>query len=591
MATGLSGSEFIAEYLIKEGVPYIFGLPGHGVLAFVDAFRKRQDRIKTITFRHEQGATYAADAYYRVSGRPMVVFTTVGPGGVNALTGISTAFMDSIPMVFFTADCPVYMNEKGAMQEIERNHWADIPEIVRPIVKRTWNITDAAQLVDVLPRAFRIAISGRPGPVHINLPMDVQAQTVTAAVPDPENYRASNRISGDTRDIARAVELLRKAQRPVLLCGGGVIISDADKEVTQLAERLGIPVIATFNGKGCIAEDHPLWSFNTGFMGSTCGNHLTQKADVILAVGCRFSEWTCSSYKPGVTFNVPPTKIIHIDIDPREIAKNYPVEIGILGDCRTVLRQLIEGIGPEGPADYRKSDYFREQRREKEKWLATIARWQEGEPGMLTLPGMLKELREFLDRDAIVLSDAGHTQDNVWRAFPVYQRRCHISSGGSSTMGFSVPAAIGCKLAAPKRQVIGIIGDGSFLMTCQELSTAVHYNLPIVYVVANNDGWVCIKDLQENWYGQQGIFSTLFTNDTGRSSNPDYVKLGEAFRVYSQRVRQLSEIKPALARAFESGRTSLIEVFVESNLPYSGLPLTGWADYPTPDYIDSKMDK
>ena len=184
VAKKLSESEFVAEYLIKEGLPYIFGLPGHGVLAFMDAFRKRQKKIQTITCRHEQSCAFAADAFCRVSGKPAAVFTTVGPGATNAITGVSTAFMDSIPMILFTADCPVYMNEKGAMQEIERNHWADVPEILRPIVKRTWNITDAKQLADVLPRAFRIATSGRPGPVHINMPMDVQAQTVYIPVPD-----------------------------------------------------------------------------------------------------------------------------------------------------------------------------------------------------------------------------------------------------------------------------------------------------------------------------------------------------------------------------------------------------------------------
>jgi acetolactate synthase I/II/III large subunit len=586
MAKKLSGSEFVAEYLIKEGVPYIFGLPGHGVLAFMDAFRKRQNKIKTITCRHEQACTFAADAFCRVSGKPGVAFTTVGPGAMNSITGISTALMDSIPMILFTANCPVYMNEKGAMQEIERNHWADVPEVMRPIVKRTWNITDAKQLADVLPRAFRIATSGRPGPVHIDMPMDVQAQMIDLSVPDPQKYKVSNRILGDVNDIGKAVELLRKANRPLLLCGGGVILSDADAEVTKMAELLGIPVVSTFNGKGCISEDHPLWSHNIGFMGSTIGNHLAKNSDLILAVGCRFSEWTCSSYKPGVTFHIPPTKIIQIDIDPREIAKNYPVEIGIIGDVKTVLKQMIDYIGSDGKSlNYKDSDYYVEQQREKKKWQKIIAKWQNPKAGVLTIPGMLQEIRKVLDHDAIILSDAGHTQDNVWRAFPVYQSRCHISSGGSSTMGYSVPAAIGCKCAAPKRQVVGIIGDGSFLMTCQELSTAVHYDLPIIYIVTNNNGWVCIKDLQENWYGKKAIFSTLFTNAAGKSSNPDYKKLGEAFGVYSQKVTKKTEIKPALKKAFHSGRTSLIEVFVESKAPYSGLPLTGWADYPTPDYI------
>ena len=244
---------------------------------------------------------------------------------------------------------------------------------------------------------------------------------------------------------------------------------------------------------------------------------------------------------------------------------------------------MIAALGDPGAVSYKKSPYFKEQQREKHKWQKVIAKWRQPKPGMLTLPGLLQEMREYLDRDAIVLSDAGHTQDNVWRAFPVYQPRCHISSGGSSTMGFSVPAAIGCQLAAPDRQVVGIIGDGSFLMTCQELATAMHYELPVVYVVCNNGGWVSIKDLQQNWYGKSGVFSTMFTNDAGQSSNPDYRKLAQAFGLHAQRITKRADIKPALKRAFGSGRTALIEVVVESQPPYSGLPLTGWADYPTPE--------
>ncbi|NIA31813.1 MAG: thiamine pyrophosphate-binding protein [Actinobacteria bacterium] len=592
MAEKLSGSEFIAEYLIKEGLPYIFGLPGHGVLAFMDAFRRRQDKIKTITFRHEQAATFAADAYCRVSGRPMAVFTTVGPGAVNCLTGISTSFMDSIPMIVFTADCPVYMNEKGAMQEIERNHWADVPEIIRPIVKRSWNITDASQLADVLPRAFRIATSGRPGPVHIDMPMDVQAQMITMPVPDPKGYRISPRIQGDTIEIEKAVKLLSSAKRPLILCGGGVILSDASEQIRQLAELLGIPVVSTFNGKGCIPEDHPLWTYNIGFMGSTCGNHLTKNADIVLAVGCRFSEWTCSSYKPGITFNVPPTKIIQIDIDPREIAKNYPVEVGLLGDCKTVLEKFIELIGTENAVDYKNLEYFTEQQNAKKEWEATLVKWRQPEPEMLTLLGLIEDLRECLDKNAIVLSDAGLAQDNLWRAFPVYQPRCHISSGGSSTMGFSIPAAIGCKLAAPERQVVGLIGDGSFLMTCQELATAIHYNLPVIYIISNNHGWGSIRDMQRDWYGEEGIFSTRFlVEGTDKSSNPDFVMLARSFGLYAEKVQTRSQVKPAIKNALKSGKPALIEVLVESTPPYAGLPLTGWADYPTPEYIDSKMNK
>ncbi len=588
--SGLSGGEFIAEYLIKEGVPYIAGVAGHGNLAFLDALRRRRDQLKLIMVRHEQSAAHLADGYYRVSGRPLACFTTVGPGAVNSLCGVATAFMDSTALVLFTANCPTYMNERGAMQEIERNHWSDFPEVIRPIVKRTWNVTQVEQLADVLPRAFRVATSGRPGPVHIDLPMDVQAATIRAEVPEPEKRKVSSAVGAGPEEIRKAVELLRGAKRPLILAGGGVILSNATSELKRLAELRGIPVVSTFNGKGVMAEDHPLWSYFIGFFGSSCGNKLAQKADVLLAVGCRFAEWTCSSYKKGVTFNIPPTKVIQIDVEAREIAKNYPVEVGVLGDAKTVLAQLAEAMSPYALKDYRRSDYFRETQQLKEKWHAVLRKWQSPPTGKLTTAGFLKELREFLDRDAIVLSDAGHAQDQLWRAFPIYEPRTHISSGGFSTMGFTVPAALGCKLAAPGRQVVGFIGDGSFLMTCQELAAAVQYNLPVVYCVSNNSAWGSIRDMQRHWYGEEGIYGTEFHREgTTEPANTDFVQLGKAFGVYSERIVTRAEVKPALQRAFASKRPALLEVMTDPAYPYAELPTTGWADYPTPEYLHKDM--
>ena len=587
----LSGSEIIVEYLIKEGVPYVAGLPGHGTLAFMDGLRRRRDQIKTIMVRHEQSAAHLADGYYRVTGKPMACFTTVGPGAVNSLIGVATAFMDSTALVLFTANCPTYMNERGAMQEIERNHWADFPEVIRPIVKRTWNVTRVEQLLEVLPRAFRIATSGRPGPVHIDLPMDVQAEVIDATVPDPRKYRATTEAHASSEDLRDAIELLLSAERPLILAGGGVLRSGATDELREVAELRGIPVVSTFNGKGVMSEDHPLWCYFIGFMGSKCGNALAPHADVILAVGCRFAEWTASSYKEGVTFNVPPTKIIQIDIDTREIAKNYPVEVGLFGDAKSVLRDLAEALRPHGIPDYTETSYFKEIQGYKNEWHEVLDEWRAPPTNAFTSAGCLAEMRQILDRDVIVLSDAGHAQDHLWRAFPIYTPHTHVSSGGFSTMGFTVPAAIGCKLAAPHRQVVGFIGDGSFLMTCQELATAVQYNIPVVYVVNNNNGWVSIRDLQSEWYGKDAVFGTEFYREgTQEFANPDFVLLAKSFGVYAERVTCREEVAPAMQRALTSGGPAVIEVVTEREHPYSGLPLTGWADYPTPEYVGKKNE-
>ncbi|OFX16344.1 MAG: hypothetical protein A2Z18_10155 [Armatimonadetes bacterium RBG_16_58_9] len=584
----LSGGQIIADYLIREKVPYFVGIPGHGVLALLDAFRQRQKEIKVLGVRHEQSAVHLADGYYRVTGKPLACFSSVGPGAINTLVGIGTSFMDSIPVVLFTANCPTYMNERGAMQEIERNHWADFPDMIRPVVKRTWNVTSVEQLCRVLPTAFRLATSGRPGPVHIDLPMDVQAQMMDVQVPEPAGHKAAEQVSPDSADTQKAAELLLSAKRPLILAGGGAIYSGSTPELIELAEVVGAPVVTSFGGKSAVPEDHPLASYFCGFMGSSCGNQLTQTADVILAIGCRFSEWTCSSYKPGITFNIPPTKVIQVDIDPREIAKNYPVEVGLVGHAKPTLRQLIDLARKAGRGDYRDSEYFREIRRLKTEWENTIAGWQKCEPGTITTAAFLKELRGFLDRDAIVTGDAGHNQAQLYQAFPIYGPGTFVSSGAFSTMGYAVPSAIGAQLGAPGRQVAAVVGDGGFLMTCQELATAVQYDIPIVVCISNNFAWCSIRDMQRAWYGEDGMFLTEFVDNSGKLVSPDFKLLGESFGCHGERVTSVEQMRPALERAYGSGKPAVIEILTDRTYPRSELPVTGWADYPTPDYLREK---
>jgi len=579
--------EIIVEYLIKEGVLYVAGVPGHGILAFLYAFHGRQDKIKIITVKHEQSAVHLADGYYRASGKPLAVFTSVGPGAMNTLVGMGTAFCDSIPVIVFTANCPTYMFERGAIQALERNHWADMPTMARPVVKRSWQVTNVKQIPDVLQRAFRVATSGRPGPVHIDLPMDIQAQSLTTEIPKPDHYNISSRIGADPALVERAVKLISQAKRPAFLVGGGVILSDASAELQAIAEYIGIPVITTIMGKGAIPEDQPLSVFYAGSKGSSCGNKIAQTADLIIAVGCRFAEWTSSSYKPGETFNIPPTKLVHIDIDPREIGKNYPVEIGILGDAKTVLAalatKLIETVKPR---DYKTSAYFKEIQELKQQWEQTKAD-QISNALPMTTTRFLKDLREFLDCDAIIVGAAGHAQAQLFQEFPVYGPRTHLSTGAFSTMGFCIPATIGAKLAFPDRQVIGIMGDGDFLMTCQEISTAAQHNVPAVYCLLNNFGWLSIRDLQIHYYGADRPIATEFKNNmTGELFNPDFVKMAESMGAHAEQVENPADIQPALKRAFECARPAVLEIMTATKFPESEGALAGWADFPTPKYLE-----
>jgi len=586
-----TGGEIVAEYLIKEEVPYIVGIPGHGIIPFLDPFKDRQDKIKVIQVRHEQSAIHLADGYYRASGKPLLCFTSIGPGAYNTIVGLATAYMDSSAVIAVSGETHTYMFGRGVLQEVERQHWADTFSVMRPITKRVWRVTRVDQIPFVIHQAFRIATTGRPGPVHIFMPMDVQADSADVEIPDPKKHKPVGRISGDIDKVREAAKLLAKAERPVILAGGGVILSRASAELVELAEFLGAAVITTMMGKGAIPEDHPLCAFYAGSKGSTCGNKLAREADVLLAVGCRFADLATSSYKHGVSFAIPPTKLIHADIDSAEIGKNYPTEVGIVGDARSVLRQLI-GVLKEmmTKRKYQETPYFKVIQKAKEEWEKKLEPLKKSDKTPMTISRFLVELRKALKRDAIVVGSAGHSQAQLFQEFPVYAPRTHLSSGGMSTMGWAVPASMGAKLAKPDSQVVSISGDGDFLMTCQELATAVQYGIATVHCVLNNYGWLSIRDLQLDVYGKERGYATEFrAKDTGELYSPSFTKLAEAFGCHTEFVEKPEEVAPALKRAFESGKPAVIEVPVQYEHPWSEGETVGWWDVPIPAYLRKKV--
>jgi acetolactate synthase-1/2/3 large subunit len=585
----LTGGEIIAEYLIKEKVPYAVGIPGHGILGFVDALKDRQDKIKVLMVKHEQCAVHLADAYYRVTGQPLAVFTSIGPGAINTAIGIATSYVDSTAVLVITGDTHTHMFGKGVLQEIERQHSSNFPRIMEPIVKRYWQATDVAQLPHIMQRAFGYMMTGRRGPVLIDMPMDVQCDSADVEIPDPITRKPYGRISPDPKAIDSAVELLSHSKRPVILVGGGVVSADACDELRVLAELLGAAVVTTMMGKGSFPENHPLYGWHTGSKGTMCGNKLTSSADVILAVGCRFADETASSYKNGVSFSIPPTELIHIDIDETEIGKNYPCKVGIVSDAKTALAHIIEGVNSLPKID--RIHYALEIKHLVTEWLDSMKEFREYTKTPTTISRMLKELREFLDDDAIVACSSGNTQAQILQEFPFYQPRTCLTTGGFSTMGFTVPASIGAKLAFPNRQVVGVLGDGDFMMTMQELSTAVQYDIPIVIVIANNMGWISIKDLQSAVYGAERTYATDFAKPDGSIYSPDFRSIAEAFGCFSQKIENGDDVKPALKKAFDSGKPSVIEVIVERDLPFSGGKVAGWWDVPVPTYLRERREK
>ncbi len=585
----LTGGEIVAEYLIREGVPYVVGIPGHGCLGLVDALRSRRDRLRVLQVRHEQSAVHLADGYYRACGKPLAVFTSIGPGAANTAVGLATAYVDSTAVLTLSGETHTHMFGRGVLQEIERQHWANFSRSLEPLTKRSWLVNRVDQLPFVMQRAFNTMTSGRPGPVMVGLPMDVQADSAEVTLAAPAEREAHGLVRPDHQAVERAADLLFNAERPVLLVGGGVITAGAHREVTVVAELLGAAVVSTMMGKGAFPEDHPLYGWHAGSKGTTCGNKLTSGADVILAVGCRFADEACSSYRQGVSFTIPPTKLIHADIDPGEIGKNYPVEVGLVGDARAILSDLLEALNSSGRQARSKSgSYQLEIANAREEWLRATGELSSADVVPVGLSRFLKELRAALDRDAAIVTSSGNTQAQVLQEFPFYEPRTNVTTGGFSTMGFSLPAALGVKLARPDRQVVAVVGDGDFLMTVQELATAVQYNIPVVVTVVNSAGWQSIKDLQWSALGEDHVFATEFRNDDGQLVSPDFVALARSFGAYAEKIERAEEVRPAMQRAFASGGPAVIEVSVNRQYPYASGLVAGWWDVPIPTYLEDR---
>ncbi|MFX1385209.1 MAG: thiamine pyrophosphate-binding protein [Promethearchaeota archaeon] len=591
-----TGGEIITKYLIKEGIKYVIGIPGHGNLPLVDAFFKDKHKIGLIQPKQEMSAVHLAVGYYRITEKPLVVFTSIGPGAINTAIGIADAYVDSMPVLVITGDTHVHMRGKGVLQEIERKKDSAMPKILEPIVKRSFELDSVSQLPTVLQRAFNLMMTGRRGPVHIDLPMDVQAEAIVVEIPEPLERRAKGRIMGDPAQIKRAVSLLRDARRPVLFLGGGVVTAGAFEEVKILAEKIGAAVVTTMMAKDAFPNDHELFCWAAGSKGTTVGLKMASNADVLLAVGCRFADETASSYKQGVSFSIPPTKLIHIDIDPHEIGKNYPVTVGIVGDAKSCLEQIIEELG-DYSNEYKTLNYFQEMQDEKKKWFKFLDDNRDDTKVPVMISTVLREIRKFFDRDAVIITSSGNVQAQMLQELEFYEPRTCLTAGGFSTMGYSVPAAIGAKLGSidigkSDRQIVALVGDGDFMMTLSELSVAVQLGLKnIFFIVLNNYGWIAIKDLQQAAFGEDRGYGTAFYDKDGDSYSPDFAKIGEAFGCYSEKVSKKDEIIPSLERATQSGKPVVIEILVNRTYPFSGSPAVGWWDVPIPDYLIERRKK
>ena len=579
----LTGAQILVEYVIAQGVPYAAGIPGHGCWNLTDVLLDSANRIKTIQVMHEQSAVHLADGYYRASGRPMLAFTSIGPGQMNTVVGMATAYADSTAVLLMTGSAHTSMRGHGLLQEVERKHGADNARVFDPIVKEWWQPSRTDEVPFVVHRAWNQMLSNRPGPVLLDLPMDVQADAADVTIPVPDQREARHGPRPSAVDVERAARLLAEADRPVIVAGGGAITAEAADLVTALAERLGAPVVTTWMGKGAIDETHELNAWSVGDTASTSGNRLAATADVLVSVGCRFTDWSSSSWRRGVTYAIPPTQLIQIDVDPREIGKNYPVEVGLLGDAAAALADLLVALGPGGGSTvYRSTAYFEEIRARKAEWEDLKRVKQRSTAVPMTQARALFEAQAATAPDAIVVTGAGLPQSIVKQNWVTRRPRTHLTSGGFSTMGFTLPGAIGASLARPDRQVLGIAGDGDFLQTMQELATAAMLDLPIVFVILNNSGWISIKGGQMNFFGRTAAVD--FLRRDGSVYSPDYQAIGSAFGLRAEHVDHPDAVRPAVERALATDGPALVAIDVAREFPDAGLDKTGWWDAPVPDF-------
>jgi acetolactate synthase-1/2/3 large subunit len=533
----LSGSKSLIKQLQNEGVKVLFGMPGGANLPIYDELYNSD--IRHILVRHEQLAAHMADGFARVSRRPGVCVATSGPGATNLVTGIATAYMDSIPIVAITGQVASTTIGKDAFQE------CDIVGVSTPVTKYAFQPMKPAEIPSMVMKAFYIASSGRPGPVLIDIPKDVQTGEEEIDFPLSVSIRGySPVVEPDPSRVEKAVDELLSAERPMILAGGGVAISGAFSELQTLAEMLMSPVATTFKGKGVFNETHPLALGPIGMHGHVEANRLILEADVLLAIGTRFSDRSTGK----VSDFVPNSKIIHIDIDPSEINKNKTVDLGIIGDVRASLRAIIESL--KGRA--RRNDLGKWNDRFKEVKESCRSEFKT-DLSKISAISILKKLREVLPPEAIVTTEVGQCQ--MWASlhFDVIQPGTFYSSTGLGTMGFGFPASIGAKVASPDKPVLDIAGDGSFNMTEAGLATAVLDNIPVIVLVINNGMLGMVAQWQRLFYGRRYHGVKLY-------SIPDFVKLAESYRAQGLRAQSIDEVAKAVKLGLRSDVATIIDV-------------------------------
>lgn len=558
------GGAYITDFLIQQKVPYVFGVCGHGILGLLDGLFDRQEEIKTISVHHESAAAFMAEAYFRVRQKPVATYTSCGPGSVNLILAIAAAFADSSAMLNITGNVPTGQWNRGPFQESGKYFQGDFITALRPYVKRSFQPTRPDMLPLALRQAFALMTNGRPGPVNIDIPLNVFVEAVDESAAERDTHWGVaewSRGAADSSSVVEAVRLLQNAERPVIVAGHGVELSGAEPELLSLAQTLSIPVATTPFGKGVIDARHSLSLGATGRNGTYMANAACRNADVILAIGTRFDDRATSAWLPGFTYNIPPSKLIHVDIDPSEIGKNFQPALGIIGDAKLFLQQLLAAHAES--IDGRRSRWLERIAAWRERWESATAPPRSSDAVPIRPERVVCDLRRIMPDDGIVLADVGVHHNWMISEYEARKPRTFIQTWGFASMGFGIAGPLGAKLAAPDRPVVGLCGDGGFVMNASAVLTAVEYDIPVVWVVWNNYGYCAIRDQQLGYFGKDRELAVSFTDAKGKLFSADYAMMARSMGAMGHTVEKPADFGPQLEAAIAAGRPAVIDVRID----------------------------
>jgi len=577
----MKGGELITEFLVKEKVPYVFGICGHGTVGILDALYQARDDITLISPRHEQTAGHMADAYYRVKHEPVATLTSCGPGSSNLVMSLACALTDSSSFLALTANVPTQQFDRGPFQELNRHNHADFPSVVRPVVKRSFQPTRVEMLPLALDHAMTTMTTGRPGPVQVDVPFNLFQEEAEVDVPRAARHTISQRSGASPEDVTEAANLLLAAERPALFIGHGVTLSEASAELTELARLLRIPVISSPNGMGCLDMTDALSLGFIGRNGVYPANQAGRYADLVVSIGARFDDRSASSWLPGYSWNFPSCKLIHVDVDVAEIGRNYTPTLGLVADARTFLRQLLTEVTGRDAADPdRLAPWWQQIEAWRAEWDDFVRPNFDIDTSPIRPERVVTALRRVMPDDGILSLDSGVHHNWFMQFWAARQPQTMLNTWGFSSMGFGPSGILGAKLAAPERACVSVVGDGGFTMTPHVLCTAVEYDIPAIWVIWNNFAWGAIRDIQHGLFDGREIGTGFYAGDNREPYNPDFAALARACGVEATTVKRTGDLESAFEHAINLGKPYLIDVHVDAEVRP---PATGtWSLPPIP---------